>query len=482
MSMVYGSHKKAKHLNVGQKTHKAATASAPWLFRLIFFGFIMMLTCYFFLSLHPSKTTHSKEKYSFTDVKYQDVRSRLTVRNSPNEHTTIEYPITKNATINNYISQSIDQIDQEFQQFLQKSTAELGVFSSQRIGYQIHHKTDKFISLSIHVRQLFGTMQPIQKTLFWTFNLGSGKIVTTDELFAGSIEAKQKLLALAEKNLETQNISPSGLINPNNLSNFIVNDNHLEFPLNTETIADNSRGTITVKLSIDDFESYMNNEAALALFPKLQKRKSEDNPQQLSEKCLKVKCIALTYDDGPGAHTNYLLDILKKYKTNATFFVLGGEAAKYPNVLKRIAQEKHQIGNHSWNHRPLSRLPLEHVRSEITGTNQIISSLSGGVAPKIIRPPYGDTSPEVQAEFAKLGMASILWSIDTRDWADRNSQIICHRAITSARPAAIILMHDIHKTSVEATPCIIEGLKQQGYEFVTIESLFSTLTPGQQYR
>ena len=98
-----------------------------------------------------------------------------------------------------------------------------------------------------------------------------------------------------------------------------------------------------------------------------------------------------------------------------------------------------------------------------------------------MRPPYGGFNQPVLDELRAQGMASILWSVDTRDWADRNSSIVCSRAVAGAAPGAIILMHDIHPTSVDAVPCILDSLKQQGYQFVTVSTLLGKTEPGVKY-
>ena len=120
------------------------------------------------------------------------------------------------------------------------------------------------------------------------------------------------------------------------------------------------------------------------------------------------------------------------------------------------------------------------VQNEIASTNNTLQGIIG-VKPTTLRPPYGATNAAVQRVVSNLGMSSILWSVDTRDWADRNSNIVCNRAISNARPGAIILMHDIHRTSVEAVPCILQNLSSQGYQFVTVDKLLGNLQPGHIY-
>ncbi|MBF1038622.1 MAG: polysaccharide deacetylase family protein, partial [Candidatus Nanosynbacter sp.] len=178
----------------------------------------------------------------------------------------------------------------------------------------------------------------------------------------------------------------------------------------------------------------------------------------------------LTFDDGPGPYTEKLLDILDKYDAKATFFLIGSKVSGQASVVRSIQARGHQLGNHSWSHPELPKLSVDQIAGEIDRTNEAIRQATG-VKPSILRPPYGAVNGVVLEQLRLRNMSSILWSVDTRDWADRNSQIVCSRAVAGARPGAVILMHDIHQTSVNAVPCILSSLKQQGYSFVTIQRL-----------
>ena len=160
--------------------------------------------------------------------------------------------------------------------------------------------------------------------------------------------------------------------------------------------------------------------------------------------------------------------------------MIGSKVAARANVARRIHTSGHQLGNHSWSHPVLPQYSAEAIGSEIDRTNSAITQATG-VAPTIMRPPYGAVNSVVLEQLRQRGMASILWSVDTRDWADRNSTIVCNRAVAGARPGAIILMHDIHPTSVNAVPCILSTLKQQGYRFVTVQTLLGKTAPGVNY-
>ena len=183
-----------------------------------------------------------------------------------------------------------------------------------------------------------------------------------------------------------------------------------------------------------------------------------------------ISLLSLTFDDGPGPYTAHLLDILDQYSAKATFFLIGSKVSGQASVVRNIQARGHQLGNHSWSHPELPKLSVDQIAGEIDRTNEAIRQATG-VKPNILRPPYGAANGVVLEQLRARGMSSILWSVDTRDWADRNSQIVCSRAVAGARPGAVILMHDIHQTSVNAVPCILSSLKQQGYSFVTIQWL-----------
>ena len=199
------------------------------------------------------------------------------------------------------------------------------------------------------------------------------------------------------------------------------------------------------------------------------------------------KVIALTFDDGPSEKlTPKLLDILKERKIHATFFVVGQNAAEYPDILKRAVAEGHEIGNHSWSHPQLTRLSTAGVDSQISKTNAAIKAAIGH-DPVLMRPPYGATTPALNRHYAQTyGMKVILWSVDPLDWKYRNSARVEREILAQTGPGGIILSHDIHATTVAAMPDTIDALLAKGYKFVTVSELLAmqgtpsaaTITPS----
>ena len=197
--------------------------------------------------------------------------------------------------------------------------------------------------------------------------------------------------------------------------------------------------------------------------------------------CAAVKCIALTFDDGPGEYTDTLLDELKAKNVHVTFFLVGSSVATMPNIVKRAVAEGHAIGNHSWTHPDFPNLSDDEIADEVDRTSRAIKDATG-LTTNLMRPPYGDTNDTVAKILKDRGMAQILWNVDTEDWKNLDSQITTQRALEGAQNGAIILMHDIHPSSVKAAPGIIDKLRAQGYTLVTVPQLLGTsITPGEEY-
>ncbi|MDR2254442.1 MAG: polysaccharide deacetylase family protein [Arthrobacter sp.] len=182
--------------------------------------------------------------------------------------------------------------------------------------------------------------------------------------------------------------------------------------------------------------------------------------------CAKVKCVALTFDDGPGPGTPRVLKALEKAGAKATFFVVGSQAAAHPDIVKATAEAGMEIGNHTWDHPQLSRADARTVKRQIQRTQAAIKRASG-VTPLYLRPPYGDVS---RNQRQKLAMPLAFWDVDTEDWKTRSTRATVSSA-AAARPGDIVLMHDIHSSTVDAVPAIIKQLQRRGFHLVTLSTL-----------
>lgn len=190
------------------------------------------------------------------------------------------------------------------------------------------------------------------------------------------------------------------------------------------------------------------------------------------------KMIAFTFDDGPDPNnTLRLLEMLAKEDVPATFFLIGQNVEMYPNIVKAIAKAGHEIGNHSYNHRDLTTLSQEEMVNEITKTDQAIENITGK-RPKYFRPPYGSVNQTVADA---VNRPIIQWSVDSEDWQSKNTSLIIERVTASATEGAIVLLHDIHQTTVDAVPELIKQLKESGYTFVTLDTLLDNPVTNDTY-
>lgn len=195
--------------------------------------------------------------------------------------------------------------------------------------------------------------------------------------------------------------------------------------------------------------------------------------------CKALKCIAITFDDGPGPYTDKLLGMLAEYRAHSTFFVLGGNAKAYPKELKNEVAAGMEVGDHTYDHKDLTTLSSAGIHSEVKRTQHAIESI-GGVTPKVLRPPYGAIDAKVRKA---VGLPMILWKDDTLDWRDRNAKIVSRRVQKMASRNAVILLHDIHPTSVQAMATVLPALTKRGYTLVPVSTLYAgqKLKPGHAY-
>ena len=456
-------------------------------------GLLTFIHLQFNQQLMRQPTPLSDEKYYFTDSRYSEIRSKFVIRQTSREKVSIEYPITKNNKINKTIAQIINRDDRDFR-YIATNVLSFNQPMTETISYQITHNNSAALSIIINIKQDIHGAHPVSLTHFWTFDKKSGEVISLSDLTEQSEKATREIMAAARNNIketikqrQQAELDLSETITQETLSNFVITDggNSLAWPIGQASLLPSAYGEMTIKVPIAAVAKYLQNPTArkLANIPKPPEPKPEPTPTPAAPAPAPTtgnKVIALTFDDGPGPHTAHLLDVLDQYGAKATFFLIGSKVSSQANVVRSIHARSHQLGNHSWSHPELPKLPVDQIAGEIDRTNDAIKQATG-VTPAILRPPYGAVNGVVLEQLRLRGMSSILWSVDTRDWADRNSDIVCSRAVAGARPGAVILMHDIHQTSVGAVPCILGALKQQGYSFVTVQGLLGNIAPGAGY-
>lgn len=182
----------------------------------------------------------------------------------------------------------------------------------------------------------------------------------------------------------------------------------------------------------------------------------------------KKKAVALTFDDGPSRSTTpKALRTLKKYGAHATFFVVGNRVRSGRKYIRRAIKQGCEIASHSWNHSNLAKLTMKKVNRQHNRTVRAVKKYTGYDV-KMLRPPYGSISKRMHRKFS---YPMIMWSVDTLDWKYRNTASIMRHLRRQVRNGSIILMHDIHRTSVNALPTVLRWLKRHNYEVLTVSEL-----------
>ena len=294
-----------------------------------------------------------------------------------------------------------------------------------------------------------------------------GKSFTLDQLFSGASKAKEQLIkeitsSLQDKKLEQEKIDQivKGF-SDQDLSAWNFDYKDSQIILYPSQSVENLN---EIALPVSSFFELIQSSYLLDKDAELYKVYFEKKNR---------KVVALTFDDGPNpATTNQALDTLSKYGIKATFFVLGKNVSGNEEILKRMKSDGHVIGNHSWSHPVLSKLSLDEAKKQITDTEDALTKVLGSSF-KLMRPPYGAITDDIRNS---LDLSFIMWDVDSLDWKSKNEASILTEIQRQVKNGSIILMHDIHVETVNALPKVIDYLKEQGYEFVTVpEMLHSRL-------
>ncbi len=230
---------------------------------------------------------------------------------------------------------------------------------------------------------------------------------------------------------------------------------------------------------------------SLAIFCAISGSPGQELPAADPPAKISARLVALTFDDGPSIrYTPQILDILAKDSIKATFFVIGKNVQKRPEILKRIVSQGHQIGNHTWSHPTL--LPFashKEIKLQLLKTESIVDSLTS-IKTHVFRPPHGWESRRMVKCIVHLGYTIVNWTIDPNDWKHPSPRIITKRISSKMHACEIVLLHDglnmhqdpMQENTIVALPFIIAAFKDKGYRFVTIDELLAQADTSQSFR
>jgi peptidoglycan/xylan/chitin deacetylase (PgdA/CDA1 family) len=197
--------------------------------------------------------------------------------------------------------------------------------------------------------------------------------------------------------------------------------------------------------------------------------------------CSVVKCVALTFDDGPSPYTDRLLQILKDNDAKATFFEIGNKVAANPEGAKRVVEAGMELGSHTWEHPNMTTIPPEDIPAQFSKASDAIEAATDQ-RPKLVRTAGGLINDQVLAEAKKQGLADINWDVIPFDWAnDANTGATRFMLMSQIKPNSVVLFHDTYSSTVDLVQQFIPVLKANGYHMVTVTQMIGERAPGTSY-
>ena len=457
----------------------------------------MMLKTYAYDNQPVATKTDASYQEQISDSGYSGVRVRHVDMRNHEVQAQLDYPVTKWERLNNMVAAKLEA---EYHEFV----SEQGGGSrpgQQRATFAVHHQAGDIISLRVSVERIIDGKVTSQRQFVWTFNGADtkdgqpGRVIELRDLVADKVGAYEKLSAIVRKKAAQQTAEAKAPLLEAQSGQLLGADQNIGIVrlsahsfgviVNYRPLGWQEERSQIIEVAVADVMDMLQNDTARLLLDV--PRPAPPEPAQLKPAATSAvakgcgNCVAITFDDGPGQYTARLLDMLDRLQVRATFFAVGTQIDRYPQLVQRELQAGHTVASHTWNHPQLSTLADSQIQQQIDSTNDAMRRAINRPA-RYLRPPYGDYDDRVLKLLAARQMSAVLWNVDTRDWADHNSDLVCHRAVNGATPGSIILLHDIHLTSVNAVPCIVEGLRARGFAMVTIEQLLGQGEPGKVYR
>ncbi|MGG0644675.1 polysaccharide deacetylase family protein [Sporosarcina gallistercoris] len=446
-----------------------------------------------------------------SDSKYEGIKIITETSNDPLGKYAIQYPQSKNEEFNNHVSTYIHQAKKNYLQAIRNVEIENNKRKSElNISYETHVDKKGNYSFVLMNNEYLQGQKRLSEIESFHLNSKSGEQLDIQTVFKEDTTTLQKITDRVREKIQHSEKLSEGLIldkmqirtEPEwkNFENFAISEKFMFFYFESGSLKDVKAGPQIAMIPIGDMndllkpeyqvvsasptsgdednqsdtskkedstgEKDLESEADNVNGKEEQESGNEKSPTQ-AEKTGEKK-IALTFDDGPDPKsTIQILETLKKYNAKATFFMLGSRVEYYQDAAKAVKASGHEIGNHSWNHPDLSKMPLAKALEEINRTTDIIQKVTGE-KPTVFRPPYGAYTDQLSKQRIP---PIVLWNVDTLDWKYRDSTKLLEEVKKSTKDGSTILMHDIHQSTADGLDNVMAYLKSQGYKFVTVSEL-----------
>lgn len=424
------------------------------------------------------KQTISREDVQSVEVKSETIESGIELELETKEAqlftSQIKYPFTKIEAIDVPIKQWIveqenafyDELEQISFIFPKKIAAHFS------IDTEITKVNDSIFSFQLNQEQHLedDNYYAIVKT--FVIDLKNERIIDINDVIDINDENKKRLHNYLKENRKQNNLTVTQIDNKIKSlsdSNWLLTKDELILLFNDQTA--DLKQINKIKMPYKEIKQILTKDYR-ALFVSEPKKTKKEAKKETD------KLIALTFDDGPNDTTTpKILKTLEKYDVKATFFMLSSSAKKYPKIAKLVAEQGHEVANHTINHPNLNLVKKSRIEREIIESQKVIEEITG-VKPSLFRPPYGEYNKTVIKVAEKSDQTIILWSVDSYDWKSKNKKKIINQIKKQKTPRSIILMHDIHETTADSVEGIIKHLQKSGYEFVTVSELLPHLEPN----
>lgn len=393
--------------------------------------------------------------------KYDGIYTIIEKSDDKHNPYTIQYPKTKSKVFNNSVEDAVHKVRNQYlkkmDQVIHKDDTQVG---SLTISYKTLMHKKNYYSFVLTQTTYYGTGSKQKSVKTFLYDQKKQKQVLLQDVIQSNknLDTLSKATRLEmSKDFELKKLMKTSAVKKAtepawiNFENYSLTDKKLTMYYEGGQLSKDISSVKAVAVPLSSINSILAKPFKVA-----------------TEKKKPVKPIALTFDDGPSKTlTPKVLKILKKHHATATFFMLGSEVNDHPQIAKQVQEAGYEIGNHSYSHPNLKHLTNAQVKSQLTRTSNAIKNATGHM-PTLFRPPYGSIDNRIRS-LTKL--KATLWNVDTLDWKYRNSKKLLSNVKRDAYPGAIILMHDIHISTVNGLDAVITYLEKQGYTFVTVSEL-----------
>lgn len=469
-----------------------------WIDITFILAFLSLISLMFFLLMLPNSAekeieivtatlpTFSEEQINESDSAYPGIRIITETSNDERTPYAIQFPQSNVPDFNEIVKAYIHNLKTMYLNetaYIQESSVHRK--GELNISFEVFQHINGYYSFIVHSKMYTGGAYDLVESKVFRLDSQSGKMVTMKDLLANNDQALAKLSTEVRKAITSDEHLSNFIIKEKyedltapkweNYSNFALKKDCIELYYNEYQIAAGAAGSPIVSIPLADIndllaESFKLPEVAIQSPPPSIPAIEEENkiPSEETVSPSTEKVVALTFDDGPNPETTrIILDTLKKYNAKATFFMLGSRVSFYPEIVKEMKDEGHELGNHTWNHPDLTKSSSKKIALEINNTNDAIEKASGS-KPTVFRPPYGAVNSTVRAQ---TSLPVILWDVDTLDWKYRDADLLLTHVKNHVKNRSTILMHDIHASTAEGLDAVLAYLQEEGYSFVTVSEL-----------